>query len=64
MIYGGCFLLPHSPWWLFHVGRKTEAQLALETLETTQNSTEAEKEEILALDTEEISQDLRKDSRQ
>lgn len=53
MICGGCFILPHSPRWLFHVGRKLEAQLALETLEITQNSTEAEKEEILALDAEE-----------
>lgn len=49
----GCFLLPHSPRWLFHVGRRVEAQLALETLEITQNSTEVEKEEILALNTEE-----------
>lgn len=38
---------------MFLVGRKLEAQLALETLEITQNSTEAEKEEILALDAEE-----------
>lgn len=53
VICGGCFRLPHSPRWLFHVGRKVEAQLALETLEITQNSTEAEKEEILALNTEE-----------
>lgn len=49
MISFGAFLLPHSPRWLFHVGRKEEAELALERLEITQNSTEIEKEEILAL---------------